>query len=59
MAAALQEISRFFGELFSEQNPQVYTPPANILSEEGRQILRNTIPEIRAVAGSYMGGEFS
>lgn len=59
MAAALQETSRFFGELFSEQNPQVYTPPANILSEEGRQILRNTIPEIRAVAGSYMGGDFS
>lgn len=57
MRASLEELVRFTKELFPEVTPQVYAPPANIFSEEGRQMLAEEFPGIRAVAGVYFEGD--
>lgn len=65
MAASLKEAERFYKGLLSGQEMTVYVPPANLLSEEGLDVLHETLPQIRAVAGSYFsqgeigGTEFS
>lgn len=55
MREGIEELSVFCSELFPEEKFQVYVPPSNILSEEGKQMLRNEFPQIRAVASVYLG----
>lgn len=56
--ASLQELNRFCAQVFPNEAFQVYVPPSNILSEEGRQILAKDFPNIKAVASIYFEGEF-
>ena len=56
--ASLQELNRFCTHVFPDEAFQVYVPPSNILSEEGRQILAEDFLNIKAVAGIYFEGEF-
>lgn len=56
MSASIQELIRFTSELFSGASLQVYSPPANILSSEGRQLLTEDFPQIKAIAGVYSEG---
>lgn len=53
MKASLTELRRFCQELYPEEKFQVYVPPSNILSEEGRAALKEAV-DIRAVASIYL-----
>ena len=57
MKSALQELQQFSQELFPNETFTVYVPPSNILSEEGREVLIENWPELRAIAATYLPGE--
>ncbi len=57
MRAGLQELNDFCTEIFPEEKFQVYVPPSNVLSEEGRQMLLDDFPQIRAIASVYIPGD--
>ncbi|MDO5131410.1 MAG: DUF2194 domain-containing protein [Eubacteriales bacterium] len=54
MRDALNELSDFCHTLFPDEKFQVYVPPSNIISEEGRRLLAEDFPEIRAIASLYL-----
>lgn len=56
MKAGFSELTQFCGFLFPGEQIQVYVPSANILSDEGRQMLAADFPQIRAIAASYFPG---
>ncbi|MGI6007318.1 MAG: DUF2194 domain-containing protein [Ruminococcus sp.] len=53
MAASIHELERFCRELFPKEEFRVYVPPSNILSEEGRRMLREET-DIQAIASVYL-----
>ncbi len=53
IAGALEEAVRFQKSILDGADMCVYVPPSNIWSEEGIQVLKDTLPDIKAVAGSY------
>lgn len=55
---SISELSRFCKELFPREKFQVYVPPSNILSDEGRRVLVERFPEIKAIASVYFTGKF-
>lgn len=57
MAASLAELRAFSSKLFPDCTFRVYVPPSNILSDEGRQTLLQTLPDIRAIASTYLPGD--
>ena len=54
---ALDEVFAFTKDLFPENQPQVYVPPSNILSDEGRQLLSERYPQIKVISSLYLEGE--
>ena len=54
MRDSLNELSSFCHALFPEEKFTVYVPPSNIISEEGRTLLAEDFPEIRAIASLYL-----
>ena len=50
---SLTEVFSFASDLFPDEELQVYVPPSNILSEEGRALLSGT--SIHTVAAIYLG----
>ena len=56
MRASMEELVRFTSDLFPDATLQVYAPPANILSADGRQMLVEDFPQIKAIAGVYTEG---
>ena len=53
---ALHEVFDFTHMLFPDEELNVYVPPSNILSEEGRKILSEATPT-RCIASIYFPGE--
>lgn len=58
MSASLTELTRFCTELFPKEAFQVYVPPSNILSKEGRTLIGKEFPQIKAIAAIYFPGSF-
>ncbi len=58
MYLSIEELKGFCTWLFPEETLQVYVPPSNILSEEGRQMLAGENVGIKAIASIYFQGEF-
>lgn len=56
MEAGLRELLDFSKELYPNEKIQVYVPPSNVLSEEGRRLLAEKFPNIRAIASTYLPG---
>ena len=56
MEAGMRELEGFCRELFPDEEFRVYVPPSNIISQEGRQMLREKFPEIVAIASIYLPG---
>lgn len=56
--SSLTELNDFCASLFPDETFQVYVPPSNILSEEGRQMIGELFPQIRTIASIYFPGEF-
>ena len=50
MKASLSELIRFVNQLFPKAQKSVYVPPSNILSKEGREVIVNDFPEIKAIS---------
>ena len=55
MADGLREAVRFCQTITEDITLQVYTPPSGILSEEGKRAVKEALPDIRSIAGSYFG----
>lgn len=43
--------------LYPDNTMAVYVPPSNILSEEGRKLLHDSLPQIKVIASLYLEGE--
>lgn len=54
MRDSLTELSDFCHDLFPNEVFETYVPPSNIISEEGRKLLAEDFPEIRAIASLYL-----
>ena len=59
MKAGLSELIRFVNQLFPKAQKSVYVPPSNILSKEGREVIVNDFPEIKAISSNYFPGDFT
>lgn len=57
MKQSLLELKSFNEKLFPEEKFQVYVPPSNILSEEGRETLKECLPDLKAIASIYFADE--
>lgn len=52
-----KELQRFTHQLFPNSDHSVYIPPSNVLSKEGRKVLVDKFPEVKAIASNYFGGD--
>lgn len=59
MYGGIAELKGFCQMLFPEEEFQVYVPPSNIISEEGRAMLAKEFPEVISVAAVYLPGELA
>ena len=58
MAASLEELNTIAEELFPGASLQVYVPPSNYLSPEGREAVVAALPDLKMISGVYtMEGE--
>lgn len=53
MKAAISELKRFCETLYPDETFQVYVPPSNILSDEGREALKE-VTDVKAIASVYL-----
>lgn len=56
MMASLKELEEFVRTIFPDVNLTTYVPPSNILSNEGRSMIRDYFPEIKVIASTYFEG---
>ena len=54
IVASLRELIAFQKSVLPAATASVYVPPSNIMSKEGRQVIGRDIPEIRAIASTYL-----
>ena len=54
MRASIEELLSFCHELYPREKFQVYVPPSNIISEEGREMLAEDFPEVKCIASLYL-----
>ncbi len=57
MQDAMEELIEFSKGVFPGEHFEVYVPPSNVLSPEGRTMLAEEFPEIRCIASIYFHGE--
>lgn len=55
MKEALTELNRYIHEAFPKYTFQVYVPPSNILSLQGKKAIEETLPDIRIFSSLYDG----
>ncbi len=53
MKNAFDHLVDFCEELFPEIQMQIYVPPSNLLSDEGKEFLLKEYPEIKTISGTY------
>lgn len=56
MMASLKELEEFIGTIFPDVTVTTYVPPSNVLSDEGRSMIRDYLPEIKVIASTYFEG---
>lgn len=57
--AALKETRRYFTHSFPDYKLKVYVPPSNIVSAQGRKVLKQVFPELNVIASLYPADENS
>ena len=57
MEEAVAELNRYVHDAFPEYKFQVYVPPSNILSPEGKEAVKKAFPEIRVFSSLYDGAD--
>lgn len=55
MFSALTELKRYVNEFFPEYQIRVYVPPANILSPEGKAVIKQAFPDLKVFCSLYEG----
>ena len=55
---SLEELFGFTENLFPDVNFDVYVPPSNILSEEGRKLLAENYPQLKTFSGIYIKQDY-
>lgn len=58
MKEALTELVRYQKELFPARPMRTYVPPSNVLSKEGRAVIRENFPDINLISGLLIDDEF-
>ena len=58
MAAALKLTVELHDQLFPGNVMRTYVPTSNVLSVEGRAVLKNYFPEINVISGLFFDGDF-
>lgn len=53
MEESLKELLQITEELFPSVTYYTYVPPSNYLSEEGREAVKNTLPDLKVISGTY------
>nr|WP_232782695.1 DUF2194 domain-containing protein [Bifidobacterium breve] len=59
IVASLQELIAFQKDVLPAATSSVYVPPSNILSQEARKTIGEDVPQIRAIASTYMPSDSS
>lgn len=59
MESAISEAIRFSKQLFPGTELKTYVPPSNILSDEGRQLLKERFPQINTISGIYLNEHYA
>lgn len=59
MENAMDEVTRFVHQVFPEGDHSVYVPPSNVISDEGRELLVEKYPEIKAISSVYFGSDLA
>ncbi len=54
---ALNRAFELVETLFPDNQISVYVPPSNILSDEGRKLLHDSVPQIKVIASLYLDGD--
>ena len=58
MVTAIKEVLRFTNEQFPDIELKTYIPPSNVLSSEGREMLKENFPQINTISGVYFDDYF-
>ncbi len=57
MKSGVNELYQFSTKLFPEQDLATYVPPSDILSNEGRKLLAQELPNLKAISSIYLPQE--
>lgn len=53
MAASIEELMEIASDLFPGYTIRTYVPPSNYLSSEGREAVKEAIPDLKVISGIY------
>lgn len=53
MAASLEKLLEITNSLFKDVRLQTYVPPSNYLSKEGREAVKQALPDLKVISGVY------
>ncbi|UKS25797.1 DUF2194 domain-containing protein [Paenibacillus sp. HWE-109] len=53
MQASLTEANNYFSNIYPKYKINTYVPPSNILSAEGRDALKKSLPDLKIIASLY------
>lgn len=57
MEEAVKELISFSEDIFPDEKFMVYVPPSNVMSEDGREALKEAWSDIKVIASNYFEGE--
>ncbi|MCA1041526.1 DUF2194 domain-containing protein [Bacillus infantis] len=57
MVASLKELRHFIQEIFPGYTVKTYIPPSNVLSEEGKEAIKEAIPSISNIASLHIADD--
>jgi hypothetical protein len=57
MAASLKELQHFIQDIFPGYTLKTYIPPSNVLSEEGKEAIKEAIPSISNIASLHIADD--
>ncbi|MDP4145868.1 MAG: DUF2194 domain-containing protein [Bacillota bacterium] len=55
MAKSIDKVKSYINTVYPNYEIQSYVPPSNILSPEGRQILKQELPSLKIISSLYVG----
>ncbi|KRE40961.1 DUF2194 domain-containing protein [Paenibacillus sp. Soil724D2] len=53
MELSISEARKYFADIYPKYKLRTYVPPSNVLSDEGREALKNSLPDLKIIASIY------